>query len=44
MGYVKYVDRISVNDVIIILYGKILNGVRFKVMLADFLREEFNKR
>lgn len=35
MGYAKYADRISANDAIATLHGKILNGVRLKVMLAD---------
>nr|XP_026247810.1 RNA-binding protein 45 [Urocitellus parryii] len=44
VGYVKYADRISANDAIATLHGKILNGVRLKVMLADSPREESNKR
>lgn len=44
MGYAKYADRISANDAISTLHGKILNGVRLKVMLADSPREESNKR
>uniref|UniRef100_G1P5J4 RNA binding motif protein 45 n=1 Tax=Myotis lucifugus TaxID=59463 RepID=G1P5J4_MYOLU len=44
VGYAKYADRISANDAISTLHGKILNGVRLKVMLADSPREESNKR
>lgn len=44
VGYVKYADRISANDAITTLHGKILNGVRLKVMLADSPREEPKKR
>ncbi|XP_036985936.1 RNA-binding protein 45 isoform X2 [Artibeus jamaicensis] len=44
VGYAKYADRISANDAINTLHGKILNGVRLKVMLADSPREESNKR
>ncbi|XP_062044400.1 RNA-binding protein 45 isoform X3 [Lepus europaeus] len=44
VGYAKYADRISANDAIATLHGKILNGVRLKVMLADSPREESNKR
>nr|XP_036856135.1 RNA-binding protein 45 [Manis javanica] len=44
VGYAKYADRISANDAITTLHGKILNGVRLKVMLADSPREDSNKR
>ena len=44
VGYAKYADRLSANDAITTLHGKILNGVRLKVMLADSPREESNKR
>uniref|UniRef100_A0A8I3W1Q4 RNA binding motif protein 45 n=1 Tax=Callithrix jacchus TaxID=9483 RepID=A0A8I3W1Q4_CALJA len=44
VGYAKYADRVSANDAIATLHGKILNGVRLKVMLADSPREESNKR
>ncbi|XP_073927266.1 RNA-binding protein 45 isoform X2 [Castor canadensis] len=44
VGYAKYADRISANDAIATLHGKILNGVRLKVMLAESPREESNKR
>ncbi|XP_032493257.1 RNA-binding protein 45 isoform X1 [Phocoena sinus] len=44
VGYAKYADRVSANDAITTLHGKILNGVRLKVMLADSPREESNKR
>ncbi|XP_042544282.1 RNA-binding protein 45 isoform X1 [Dipodomys spectabilis] len=44
VGYAKYADRLSANDAIATLHGKILNGVRLKVMLADSPREESNKR
>ncbi|XP_007494495.1 RNA-binding protein 45 isoform X3 [Monodelphis domestica] len=44
VGYAKYADRTSANDAIATLHGKILNGVRLKVMLADSPREESNKR
>ncbi|XP_034352328.1 RNA-binding protein 45 isoform X4 [Arvicanthis niloticus] len=44
VGYVKYADRMSANDAITTLHGKILNGVRLKVMLADYPREEPKKR
>ncbi|XP_038607209.1 RNA-binding protein 45 isoform X2 [Tachyglossus aculeatus] len=44
VGYVKYAERSSANDAIAALHGKILNGVRLKVMLAESPREESNKR
>ncbi|XP_004857806.1 RNA-binding protein 45 isoform X6 [Heterocephalus glaber] len=44
VGYAKFADRMSANDAIATLHGKILNGVRLKVMLADSPREESNKR
>ncbi|KFO22407.1 RNA-binding protein 45 [Fukomys damarensis] len=44
VGYAKFADRVSANDAIATLHGKILNGVRLKVMLADSPREESNKR
>lgn len=44
VGYVKYSDRMSAGDAITALHGKILNGVRLKVMLADSPREEAKKR
>ncbi|XP_049629397.1 RNA-binding protein 45 [Suncus etruscus] len=44
VGYAKFADRLSANDAISTLHGKILNGVRLKVMLADSPREESNKR
>ncbi|KAM4859409.1 RNA-binding protein 45 isoform 2-T2 [Thomomys bottae] len=44
VGYAKFADRLSANDAIATLHGKILNGVRLKVMLADSPREESNKR
>ncbi|XP_005373450.2 PREDICTED: RNA-binding protein 45 isoform X1 [Chinchilla lanigera] len=44
VGYAKFADRMSANDAISTLHGKILNGVRLKVMLADSPREESNKR
>ncbi|KAM6174696.1 LOW QUALITY PROTEIN: RNA-binding protein 45-like [Erethizon dorsatum] len=44
VGYAKFADRMSANDAISTLHGKILNGVRLKVMLADSPKEESNKR
>ncbi|XP_048724414.1 RNA-binding protein 45 isoform X3 [Caretta caretta] len=44
VGYAKFADRTSASDAITSLHGKIVNGVRLKVMLADSPAEESNKR
>lgn len=44
VGYAKFADRGSASDAITALHGKIVNGVRLKVRLADSPTEESNKR
>lgn len=44
VAYAKFADRASASDAITALHGKIVNGVRLKVRLADSLTEESNKR
>ncbi|XP_029874362.1 RNA-binding protein 45 isoform X1 [Aquila chrysaetos chrysaetos] len=44
VGYAKFADRASASDAITALHGKIVNGVRLKVRLADSPTEESNKR
>lgn len=44
VGYIKYADRKSANDAIALLHGKVINGVKMKVMLADPPKEESHKR
>lgn len=44
MGYMKYADRRHAMDAIAALHGKVVNGVKMKVMLADPPKEESHKR
>ncbi|XP_025948237.2 RNA-binding protein 45 isoform X1 [Dromaius novaehollandiae] len=44
VGYAKFADRASASDAITALHGKVVNGVRLKVRLADSPTEESNKR
>lgn len=44
VGYIKYADRRSAHDAIDTMHGKVVNGVKMKVMLADPPKEESHKR
>ncbi|XP_069472214.1 RNA-binding protein 45 isoform X2 [Ambystoma mexicanum] len=44
VGYAKFSDRMCANDAITALHGKIVNGVKLKVMLADSPTRESSKR
>ncbi|OCT63651.1 RNA-binding protein 45 isoform X1 [Xenopus laevis] len=44
VGYARYADVSSANDAIAVLHGKMVNGVKLKVMQADSPRDESNKR
>lgn len=44
VGYIKYADRKHANDAMAALHGKVVNGVKMKVMLADPPKEESHKR
>ncbi|KAE8580804.1 hypothetical protein XENTR_v10024547 [Xenopus tropicalis] len=44
VGYARYADLSSANDAIAVLHGKMVNGVKLKVMQADSPRDESNKR
>lgn len=44
VGYMKYADRKHANDAMAAMHGKVVNGVKMKVMLADPPREESHKR
>ncbi|XP_015247886.1 PREDICTED: RNA-binding protein 45 isoform X2 [Cyprinodon variegatus] len=44
VGYVKYADRQCAEEAKALLHGRIVNGVKMKVMLADPPREESHKR
>ncbi|XP_051566453.1 RNA-binding protein 45 [Myxocyprinus asiaticus] len=44
VGYIKYADRKHAHDAIVMLHGKVVNGVKMKVMLADPPKEESHKR
>lgn len=44
VGYIKYADRKPAHDAIALLHGKVINGVKMKVMLADPPKEESHKR
>uniref|UniRef100_A0A3B1JN00 RNA binding motif protein 45 n=1 Tax=Astyanax mexicanus TaxID=7994 RepID=A0A3B1JN00_ASTMX len=44
VGYVKYADRKHASDAMAALHGKVVNGVKLKVMLADPPKEESHKR
>ncbi|XP_043549463.1 RNA-binding protein 45 [Chiloscyllium plagiosum] len=44
IGYVKYAERHSATNALDTLHGKVVNGIKLKVMLADPPREESHKR
>ncbi|TRY88850.1 hypothetical protein DNTS_016934 [Danionella cerebrum] len=44
VGYVKFAERKHAHDAITMLHGRVINGVKLKVMLADPPREESHKR
>ncbi|XP_038645234.1 RNA-binding protein 45 isoform X1 [Scyliorhinus canicula] len=44
IGYVKFAERHSASNAMETLHGKVVNGIKLKVMLADPPREESHKR
>ncbi|KAM6996978.1 RNA-binding protein 45 [Tautogolabrus adspersus] len=44
VGYMKYADKQCADDAMAVLHGRVVNGVKMKVMLADPPREESHKR
>ncbi|KAG7511570.1 hypothetical protein JOB18_003436 [Solea senegalensis] len=44
VGYIKYADKQCADDAMAALHGRVVNGVKMKVMLADPPREESHKR
>ncbi|XP_075036648.1 RNA-binding protein 45 isoform X2 [Mixophyes fleayi] len=44
VGYVRYAEVSSANEAISTLHGKMVNGVKLKVMQAESPRDESNKR
>eukprot|EP00064_Thunnus_orientalis_P014530 superscaffoldBa00002537_g14576 len=44
VGYMKYSDKQCADEAMAALHGRIVNGVKMKVMLADPPREESHKR
>ncbi|KAM4607247.1 RNA-binding protein 45 isoform 1-T3 [Polymixia lowei] len=44
VGYMKYADKQCADEAMAALHGRVVNGVRMKVMLADPPREESHKR
>ncbi|XP_042289404.1 RNA-binding protein 45 isoform X2 [Thunnus albacares] len=44
VGYMKYADKQCADEAMAALHGRIVNGVKMKVMLADPPREESHKR
>ncbi|TWW78436.1 RNA-binding protein 45 [Takifugu flavidus] len=44
VGYMKYADKQCADEAMSVLNGRMVNGVRMKVMLADPPREESHKR
>ncbi|XP_041866685.1 RNA-binding protein 45 isoform X2 [Melanotaenia boesemani] len=44
VGYMKYADKQCADEAMAALNGRIVNGVKMKVMLADPPREESHKR
>ncbi|XP_069574945.1 RNA-binding protein 45 isoform X2 [Brachyistius frenatus] len=44
VGYMKYAEKQCADDAMAALHGRIVNGVKMKVMLADPPREESHKR
>ncbi|KAM4591484.1 RNA-binding protein 45 isoform 2-T2 [Odontesthes bonariensis] len=44
VGYMKYADKQCADEALAVLHGRVVNGVKMKVMLADPPREESHKR
>ncbi|XP_041645279.1 RNA-binding protein 45 isoform X2 [Cheilinus undulatus] len=44
VGYMRYADKQCADEAMAVLHGRIVNGVKMKVMLADPPREESHKR
>uniref|UniRef100_H3CWW3 RNA binding motif protein 45 n=1 Tax=Tetraodon nigroviridis TaxID=99883 RepID=H3CWW3_TETNG len=44
VGYMKYADKQCADEAMSVLNGRVVNGVKLKVMLADPPREESHKR
>ncbi|XP_069839108.1 RNA-binding protein 45 isoform X2 [Dendropsophus ebraccatus] len=44
VGYARFSEVYSANDAIAVLHGKMVNGVKLKVMQADSPKDESNKR
>ncbi|KAK5854407.1 hypothetical protein PBY51_015478 [Eleginops maclovinus] len=44
VGYMKYADKQCADDALAALHGRMVNGVKMKVMRADPPREESHKR
>ncbi|KAM3606018.1 uncharacterized protein V6R79_009261 [Siganus canaliculatus] len=44
VGYMKYADKQCADEAMSVLHGRMVNGVKMKVMLADPPREESHKR
>ncbi|KAM6916669.1 RNA-binding protein 45 [Xenentodon cancila] len=44
VGYIKYADKQCADEAMAVLHGRVVNGVKMKVMLADPPREESHKR
>uniref|UniRef100_A0A3Q3KFD4 RRM domain-containing protein n=1 Tax=Monopterus albus TaxID=43700 RepID=A0A3Q3KFD4_MONAL len=44
VGYMKYADKQCADEAMAALHGRVVNGVKMKVMLADPPREESHKR
>uniref|UniRef100_A0A3B3C9Q6 RNA binding motif protein 45 n=1 Tax=Oryzias melastigma TaxID=30732 RepID=A0A3B3C9Q6_ORYME len=44
VGYMKYADKQCADEAMVALHGRVVNGVKMKVMLADPPREESHKR
>ncbi|XP_068597392.1 RNA-binding protein 45 [Brachionichthys hirsutus] len=44
VGYMKYADKQCADEAMSVLHGRVVNGVKMKVMLADPPREESHKR
>ncbi|XP_062256938.1 RNA-binding protein 45 isoform X1 [Platichthys flesus] len=44
VGYMKYAEKQCADDALAALHGRVVNGVKMKVMLADPPKEESHKR
>uniref|UniRef100_A0A671VNA8 RNA binding motif protein 45 n=1 Tax=Sparus aurata TaxID=8175 RepID=A0A671VNA8_SPAAU len=44
VGYMKYAEKQCADEAMAVLHGRVVNGVKMKVMLADPPREESHKR